>query len=247
MISLINYIKPTHDFSMFKKNLKATMKVSNISFFNLVFKDKLSVDYINLLEENKIMWEDEVDTFWATKILSLMDENNSDYFMLWEEDNYLYDSTLFDATFDKMSKSDVDFMFIQDEKWIKRAIFLHENGHAIEDDNFFFFNWGTYYAKYCRENSNDNLINGAYPVIVGGVYKKELLYKLLVDVVSSNYWKQITSGEFNHYHNNPKLPHSFEVYDDFWWPPRGNGKIEYSTIISKTQFGKELGERLIGS
>jgi hypothetical protein len=229
---------------MFKKTLKATMELSNISFFNLAFKDKLSVDYINVLEENNIMWEDEVDTFWATKILSLMNENKSDYFMLWEEDSYLYDSNLFDITFNKMRELDIDFMLIQDEKWIRRARFLNENGYAIDDDRFYYFNWGTNYAKFCRENSNDKLINGAYPVTISGVYKSHLLYKLIDDILSSAYWEKITGGNFSHYHKNPKLPHSFEVYDDFWWPPRGNGNIEYSTIINKIQFGRELGGRL---
>ena len=65
--------------------------------------------------------------------------------------------------------------------------------------------------------------------------------------LNSNYWKDITSGNFSHYHNNPKLPHSFEVYPGFWWEGKNNGygNIEYSTVISTIQFAEELGDRLI--
>jgi len=244
MISLINYIKPTDDIKMFIKTVNATMKLSNISGFNLLFKNKLSEEYVQILNENGIYWDDEIDGNWADKILWLMKETPSDYYLLWEEDCYLFNHTLFNETFSKMVDTNVDYMFIQDQKWIKRAEFLNDNGYAIEDDNFFFFNWGTYYAKYCRENSNNYLINGAYPVVVGGVYKRELLHNLLITLTSSDYWERIVNGKYNHFHQNPQLPHSFEVCDQFWWPPKGDGDVEYSVIVNKIQFGEELGGRL---
>ena len=134
-----------------------------------------------------------------------------------------------------------------DLKWIKRAKHLHSNNIAIEKDNYIYFNWGTKYAQFCRNSSSDPLVNGAYPVTVSGIYSHNLLVNLLDDILNSNYWKDITSGNFSHYHNNPKLPHSFEVYPGFWWKEKNNGygNIEYSAMVSKTQFAEELGERLI--
>ena len=244
-LGLISYIKPNHNSTICNKTIDAIMKIKDINKFNILFKDKINQDLINILDKYSISWEDQVDDFWAIKMLDLINKNKATHYMLWEEDSLIYDSQLFDKTYKKMVDTDIDFMLTLDKKWIERAKFLYDNNIAIEDKDYYYFNWGTHYAKFCRENSKNKLVNGAYPVTASGVFKKELICNLLNDLISSTYWKKITRGEFTHFHNNPKLPHSFEVYDDFWWPPRGNGNIEYSTIINKMQFGKELGGRML--
>ena len=138
-------------------------------------------------------------------------------------------------------------MLTLDKKWIERGKFLLENELAIQENEFLYFNWGTDYAKYCRESSTNSLVNGAYPVTVGSMFTKKLLVSLLNKLFDSRYWKNIISGNFEHYHRNPKLPHSFEVFPGFWWKGinDGYGHVQYTTMVSEIQFGEELGGRLI--
>ena len=247
--NIITYIKPTDDFGMFSTSLANIQKSQYLNTLIISFVEKLSDDFIEELNKYKnIIWKDNVDKYWAQEIKDLLNQNPSDYYYIWEEDSHIFDIKRLDNSFKKMVDNNIECLLTQDLKWIKRAEYLLNNDLAIEDNDFLIFNWGTYYAKYCRENSNDTLINGSYPVTVNGIFTKELLSSLLDNFMSSPHWGEITKGNFSHYHNNPKLPHSFEVYPGFWWeggPNKGCGNVEYITMVSKTQFAKELGGRLI--
>lgn len=246
--NIITYIKPTNDFGMFAKCLSNIQKSKNINKFCILFKDKLQNSFKEELNKyNNIVWEENIDSFWASKILELISLHPADYYYIWEEDSYIFNIEQFDKSFETLKLREVDCLITQDLKWIKRAEYLLSNNLALEENNFIYFNWGTYYAKYCRDNSKDKLINGAYPVTVSAIFHKELLIGLLNNLVNSNYWEEITRGNFNHYHKNPKLPHSFEVFPGFWWEGKdgGYGNIEYSAMVSKTLYAEELGNRLI--
>ncbi len=247
--NIITYIKPTSDIDMFCKTLNCIMKVKYIDKFCISFKEKLNEKYKTELNKyDNIIWNDGIDEYWATEMKRMLDKHPSDYYYIWEEDSYIFDSKSFEETFEEFVKNtEIDFMITQDNKWIERANHLLNNNFAIEDDNFIYFNWGTKSAEYCRKSSDNQLVNGAYPVTVSGIFTKELLNNLLDTLLSSEYWKDITKGNFNHFHRNPKLPHSFEVFPGFWWDGinDGYGDVEYTTIISKTLYGEELGDRLV--
>tara|TARA_Y100000593_G_scaffold90365_2_gene176627 strand:+ start:417 stop:2048 length:1632 start_codon:yes stop_codon:yes gene_type:complete len=247
--NIVAYIKPTGDFELFSKCLANIQKTKHLDKFCISFVEKLPDNFIKELNKYKnIIWKEEVDKYWAQEIRDLIEQHPSDYYFMWEEDSNIFDIDQFEKSFKILSTREVDFLLTQDLKWIERAKHLLNNNLAIEEDDFLYFNWGTHYAKYCRESSYDKLINGAYPVTVNGIFSKNLIVNLLDNLLNSTYWKEITSGNFDHFHKNPKLPHSFEVYPGFWWeggPNNGCGEVEYTTMISKTQFAEELGDRLI--
>lgn len=246
--NIVAYIKPTGDFNMFATSLTNIQKSKYLNKLIISFVEKLPDNFINELNKYKnIIWKDNIDEYWAEEIKSLIKQNPIDYYYLWEEDSHIFNINEFDNSFKIMVENNVECLLTQDLKWIKRAKHLLDNNLAIEKNNFIYFNWGTYYAKYCRETSNDNLVKGAYPVTVNGIFSKKLLLSFLDNLLTSNYWEEITKGNFNHFHNNPKLPHSFEVYPGFWWEGKNNGygNVEYLTMVSTVQFAEELGERLI--
>ncbi len=250
--NIVTYIKPSDtpgDFSMFATSLINVQKSQYLNKLIISFVDELSDNFKKELDKYKnIIWKDNVDEYWAQEIKTLINQNPSDYYYIWEEDSHIFDIKEFDNSFKSMVENSVECLITQDLKWIKRAEHLLNNEFAIDRGNHLIFNWGTYYAKYCRESSNDSLVNGAYPVTVSSIFTKKLLLSLLDNFMSSTHWVEITKGNFSHYHNNPKIPHSFEVYPGFWWeggPNRGCGEVEYITMVSKTQFAEELGERLI--
>ncbi len=248
--NIITYIKPTDNFNMFVNSLANVQKSQYLNKLIISFVEKLPNNFINELSKYKnIIWKDNIDKYWAQEIKLLIEQNPSDYYYLWEEDSHIFNIKEFDKSFKKLTENNIECLITQDIKWIKRAEYLFNNNLALEDNNFLIFNWGTNYAKYCRENSNNNLINGAYPVTISSIFTKELLLSLLDNFMSSTHWKEITKGRFSHYHNNPKLPHSFEVYPGFWWKGKNNGygNIEYVTMVSKTQYAEELGDRLINT
>jgi hypothetical protein len=225
------------------------MKIKHLDKFCISFKEKLTEDYIvELNKYDNVIWSDGIDEFWATEMQRLLNTYPADYYYIWEEDSYIFDNKSFEETFEEFVKNtEIDFMITQDNKWIERANHLLNNDFALEDDNFIYFNWGTKSAEYCRKSSGNPLVSGAYPVTVSGIFTKELLNNLLDTLLSSEYWKDITKGNFNHFHRNPKLPHSFEVFPGFWWDGinDGYGDVEYTTIISKKLYGEELGDRLV--
>lgn len=246
--NIVTYIKPTDDFEMFAKCLANIQKSIYLNKIFISFVENLSSEFIKELEKyDNIIWKDGVDKYWAVEIKTLIENNPSDYYYTWEEDSYIYNIKQFDKTFKRLVKKEINYMLTLDLKWIERANFLLNNNLAIKEDEFIYFNWGTNYAKYCRENSKNNLVKGAYPVSIGGIFSKNLLTSLLDMLIQSKYWKDITSGNFNHFHNNPKLPHSFEVFPGFWWEGKNNGygNIEYSSMVSTIQYAEELGGRLI--
>lgn len=245
---IITYIKPNHDFNIFKQSLSNIQNSKYINKIYISFVEKLNNKFINELNQYKnIIWKDQIDNFWADEILSLINKSDSQYIYNWEEDSYVYDIDQFDKTFENFIDKDVDHMLTLDKKWIERGKFLLNQNLAVQENEFLYFNWGTNYAKYCRENSTNPLVNGAYPVTVGSMFTKKLLLHMLNFLVDSNYWKNIIKGNFTHFHQNPHLPHSFEVFPGFWWPEKNNGygDITYSTMVSTIQYAKELGGRLV--
>tara|TARA_R110000851_G_scaffold183777_5_gene333157 strand:- start:610 stop:1377 length:768 start_codon:yes stop_codon:yes gene_type:complete len=247
--NIVTYIKPNHDFEMFATSLANIQQTKYLNKFCICFVKKLSNKFINELNKyENIIWKDNVNNYWAIEMKKMIDENNSKYYFIWEEDSHIYDITQFEKTYESLISNDIDFMLTQDKKWISRAEHLLQNNLAIQENEFLYFNWGTNYAKFCRETSDNVLVNGAYPVTVNGIFSKSLLTSLLDMLLESKYWKNITAGNFNHFHQNPKLPHSFEVFPGFWWKGKNNGygnNLEYKTMISTIQFAKELGGRLI--
>lgn len=246
--NIITYIKPNHNFEMFSTSLTNVQKSKHLNKLIISFVEKLPSEYVEELNKyENITWKDEVNNYWAQEIKEMIYNNPSNYYYLWEEDSHIFDIKGLDNSFQKMIEEDISCLITQDLKWIKRAKHLLDNNLAIKDKDFMFFNWGTHYAKYCRETSNDTLVNGAYPVTISSIFSKELLLSLINDFISSTHWEEITKGNFSHFHNNPKLPHSFEVYPGFWWEGKNNGygNIEYSTMVSTIQFAEELGGRLI--
>jgi len=246
--NIVTYIKPTDDFNMFASSLANVQKSQYLDKLIISFVEKLPDNFKNELSKYKnIIWKDNRDKYWAEEIKLLIDQNPSDYYYIWEEDSHIFDIKEFDNSFKSMVENSVECLITQDLKWIKRAEHLLNNKFAIGRGNHLIFNWGTYYAKYCRESSNDSLVNGAYPVTVSSIFTKELLLSLLDNFMSSTHWVEITKGNFSHYHNNPKLPHSFEVFPGFWWKGKNNGygNLEYTTMVSTIQFAEELGDRLI--
>ena len=246
--NIVTYIKPNHSFEMFARSLANIQQTKYLDKFCICFVKKLSKEFTNELNKyDNIIWKDNVDNFWATEMKTMIEQNNSKYYFIWEEDSHIYDINQFERSYELLASNDVDFMLTQDLKWIQRAKHLQEHDLAIQQDEFLFFNWGTNYAKFCRESSSDSLVNGAYPVTVNGIFSKKLLVSLLDKLLTSDYWRNITAGHFDHFHRNPKLPHSFEVFPGFWWKGKNDGygdNIEYSTMISTIQFAEELGGRL---
>lgn len=245
---IITYIKPNHNFDVFKQSLSNIQNSKYINKIYISFVEKLNNKFINELDQYKnIIWKDQINNFWADEIVSLINESDSKYIYNWEEDSYVYDVNQFDKTFESFVDKEVDHMLVLDKKWIERGKFMLSRNLAIQENEFIYFNWGTRYAKYCRENSTNPLVNGAYPVGLGTMFTKKLLLSMLNFLIDSNYWKDITKGNFNHFHQNPNLPHSFEVFPGFWWPGKNNGygDITYSTMVSTTQHAEELGDRLI--
>jgi hypothetical protein len=248
--NIITYIKPTDNFNMFVNSLANVQKSQYLNKLIISFVDELSNDFKKELDKyENITWKDNVDEYWAQEIKLLIEQNPSDYYYLWEEDSHIFNIKEFDNSFKTMVENDIECLITQDLKWIKRAEHLLNNNLAIEKNNFLIFNWGTHYAKYCRESSSNGLVNGAYPVTISSIFTKELLLSLLNNFMSSPHWGEIIKGNFTHYHNNPKLPHSFEVFPGFWWEGKNNGygNIEYSTMVSTIQFAEELGDRLINT
>jgi hypothetical protein len=246
--NIISYIKPTDDFKMFATSLANVQRSQYLNKLIILFVEKLPSNFINEIKKYKnIIWKDNVDKYWAQEIKLLIEQNPSDYYYLWEEDSYIFNIKEFDNSFKMMVENNIECLITQDLKWIKRAEHLLNNNLAIEKNNFLIFNWGTYYAKFCRESSSNRLVNGAYPVTIPSIFAKELLLSLLNNFMSSPHWEEIIKGNFTHYHNNPKLPHSFEVYPGFWWEGKNNGygNVEYITMVSKIQYAEELGGRLI--
>ena len=246
--NVVTYIKPTNDFDMFATSLANIQKSQYLDKFCISFVEKLPKNFIKEINKyENIIWKDNVDNYWAQQMKNMMEQNPSDYYFIWEEDSHIFNIKQFDKSIEKLEEKKVDFLLTQDLKWIERAKHLLNNNLAIKENEFLYFNWGTFYAKYCRETSSNSLVNGAYPVTVNGVFSKKLLISLLNNLLTSKYWEEIIKGNFTHFHNNPKLPHSFEVYPGFWWEGKnkGYGNIEYSTVISTIQFAEELGDRLI--
>ena len=245
---IVTYIKPNHSLDTFSKCMG---KIQNSKYLNkcyIHFVNKLDDSFKNILNSfDNVVWKDGVDNNWATEIKNMIySECKSKSVYLWEEDSHVYDVDQFDKTFENFTKKGLDHMLTLDKKWIERGEFLLGKQLAIQDDEFLYFNWGTDYAKYCRENSNNPLVKGAYPVTVGSMFSKRLLISLLNKLFESKYWTDITSGNYSHFHRNPKLPHSFEVFSGFWWEGvnEGNGNVQYTTMVSTHQLGEELGGRL---
>jgi hypothetical protein len=246
--NIVTYIKPTNDFPMFATSLANIQKSKYLNKFCILFVEKLPKNFKNELNKyTNIIWKDNIDKYWAQEMKSMIDNNPSDYYFIWEEDSHIFDINQFDRSVKELMDKEVDFLLTQDLKWIERANHLLKNNLAIKEKEFLYFNWGTYYAKYCRETSTNPLVNGAYPVTVNGIFSKNLLISLLDKLLTSDYWDEITKGNFTHFHNNPKLPHSFEVFPGFWWKGKNNGygNLEYTTMVSTIQFAEELGDRLI--
>ena len=248
MAIVITYIKPTHNLDVFSTCLENAQKSKHLDKFLISFKEKLSVDFIDELNKyDNIVWKDDVDNFWASEMRDLISHNPSDYYYIWEEDSHIFDIEQFDKTYEKFIDTDVDFLFTQDLKWIKRSEHLLNSNLVLDEGDFRFFYWGARYAEHCRKTSTDSLVNGAYPVTVAGIFRAKLIIELLDTFLNSNHWKEITSGNFSHFHNNPKLPHSFEVFPEFWWEEKGGlGNLEYKAMVCKKQYAEELGGRLVG-
>ena len=245
---IITYIKPSHDMKMFSESLANVQKSKYLNKVYISFVNKIDTEFCGILNEYKnVVWQDNVDNYWASEINDVMDyKSNANYIYTWEEDSNIFDIDQFDKTFENFAKKGIDHMLTLDKKWIERGKFLLGNQLAIQEGEFLYFNWGTDYAKYCRENSTNPLVKGAYPVTVGSMFSSTLLKILLNKLFKSEYWENITAGNFNHFHRNPKLPHSFEVFPGFWWEGvnDGNGNIQYTTMVSTIQFAEELGGRL---
>ena len=249
MLTAVSYIKPTHDFETFKKCFEPTKDLP-IDNFIINFKDKLKDNYKTYLtSQSRLIWKDDVNEFWIKKILQILDakcakyqnKTLATYIFLWEEDTYIYDSKEFIKTFNLMKDLDIDFMGISDKKWIEREKFLYKNNLAYYLNNCYISNWGSKYAQYCRENSSNPLIKGAYPITLPGIFNIKFLYKILKRVLDSMYWKRITSGVYESIHENPITPHSLEVCPIWWWNKKEYNPIEYSMIVSKNQFGYGIG------
>lgn len=246
--NIVTYIKPNHDFDIFSRSLARIQKSKHLDKIYISFVKELSNEFKNELNRyDNIIWKDGVDEYWASEMKRLIDTSTSSYYYIWEEDSDIYDIEEFDSSYEYLISKGIDFLVTQDLKWIKRAEHLLENNLAIKDGKFIYFNWGTQYAKFCRESTPDRLINCAYPVTVNGIFSKNLIVSLLDYLIKSEYWEKITKGDFNHYHHNPKLPHSFEVFPGFWWEGinDGYGNVEYITTVSTKQYGRELGDRLV--
>jgi hypothetical protein len=248
--NIVTYIKPNHSFEMFATSLANVQQTKYLNKFCICFVKKIQDEFIDELNKyDNIIWKDNIDNYWADEMKLMIKQNPSEYYFIWEEDSHIYDINQFEKTFKFLSEKNIDFMLTQDLKWIERAKHLLNHKLAIQDNEFLYFNWGTNYAKFCRESSSNTLVNGAYPVTVNGIFSKQLLTLLLDMLLKSNYWKNITAGKFDHFHQNPKLPHSFEVFPGFWWEGKNNGygNIEYSTMVSTIQFAEELGGRLVNT
>ena len=247
--SIVTYINPApEEFDMFKKSLDSVMSIKYLDRVCISFVQKLDKKHIKELNKyDNLVWRDGMDYFWAEEMIRLIEENDSEYYFIWEEDTNIFDAEQFEKAFEKMVKNKIEFLLTQDLKWIKRAQYLLENGLAVQKGDYIYFNWGTEYAKYCRKMSDDKLVNGAYPVTVNGVFTKDLLLSLLKNLTSSDYWERITKGNYSHFHHNPRLPHSFEVYPGFWWEGKYDeyGEVAFQTMIGEKQFAEELGERLV--
>ena len=157
--NIITYIKPTDNFNMFANSLANVQKSQHLNKLIISFVEKLPNDFINELNKYKnIIWKDNIDKYWAQEIKLLIEQNPSDYYYLWEEDSHIFDIKEFDNSFKTMVQNDVECLITQDLKWIKRAEHLQNNWLAVEKDNYLIFNWGTHYAKYCRETSTNPLV-----------------------------------------------------------------------------------------
>jgi hypothetical protein len=246
--NIVTYIKPNHDFEMFSSSLASIQKTKYLHKLCICFVNKIPNQFIEELNKyNNIIWKDNVDNYWASEMMEMVKQNDSEYYFIWEEDSHIYNIDQFEKTYEAFLCKNCDFMLTQDLKWIERAKHLLSRNLAIQENEFLYFNWGTDYAKFCRESSSDVLVKGAYPVTVNGVFSKQLITSLLNMLLESNYWKDITSGKYHNHHQNPKLPHSFEVFPGFWWEGKneGYGNVEYTTIVSTIQYAEELGGRLI--
>jgi hypothetical protein len=247
LATVITYIKPSHNLDTFTACLQNAQKSKYLDKFFISFKEKISEEFINQLNKyDNVFWKDEVDNFWATEIKKMILENPDEYYYLWEEDSHIFDIAQFDTTYEKFISTDVDFLFTQDLKWIKRSEHLLDANLVLDEGDFRFFYWGARYAEHCRKTSTDSLVNGAYPVTIAGIFRAKLIVELLDTFMNSKHWKEITSGNFTHFHHNPQLPHSFEVFPEFWWEDKGgSGNLEYKAMVCKKQFAEELGERLV--
>ena len=178
--NIISYIKPTPNFEMFASSLTKIQKSKYLNKIIISFVVKLTDDFVNELNKyNNIIWKDEVDNYWASEMKQLMNKNDAKYFYTWEEDSDIYNIEQFDKSYENMINKNIDYLLTLDTKWIERAQFLENKKIARRDNGFIYFRWGTYTAKFCREHSSIKTINGAYPVSIGGVFKKELLHSLL--------------------------------------------------------------------
>lgn len=245
--NIVTYIKPNHDVHTFTRNLKKALELKHLDKMYISFKEKLSTDFKEqLVKHDNIIWKDNVDNYWATEMRDIISQNPSKYYYIWEEDSHIFNVSKFDKAYEKLLSTDVDFLFTQDLKWIKRSQHLADANLVLNDNNFTFFYWGSRYAEHCRKTSTDPMVKGAYPVTLAGIFTSSLLIELLDKFLQSSHWKEITSGNFSHFHDNPKLPHSFEVFPEFWWEDKGGpGTLEYKAMICNEQFAEEVGERLV--
>ena len=149
--NIVTYIKPNHSFEMFARSLANIQQTKYLDKFCICFVKKLSKEFTDELDKyDNIIWKDNVDNFWATEMKMMIEQNNSKYYFIWEEDSHIYDINQFERSYELLASNDVDFMLTQDLKWIQRAKHLQEHDLAIQQDEFLFFNWGTNYAKFCR-------------------------------------------------------------------------------------------------
>ena len=121
--NIVTYIKPNHDFEMFATSLANIQQTKYLNKFCICFVKKLSNKFINELNKyENIIWKDNVNNYWAIEMKKMIDENNSKYYFIWEEDSHIYDITQFEKTYESLISNDIDFMLTQDKKWILMKI-----------------------------------------------------------------------------------------------------------------------------
>jgi len=255
-LEIINYIKPNYNLETIEDGFSALNKLKIFSAKRLNFREKLEPNMKKLLSKYNIEYISGVENFWAEEILNMINCSSATHFYFWEEDTRIIEPEKFKNHFETMLNINADVAIVLDKKWSLRGHHLWINGLMQTDNNFFFGSWGSLAAKFCRETSTNPMINSAYPLTLGAIYKRRFLIYILTRIINSKYWQNIVTSKSTMIHENPYLPHSVEVCPLWWWPGVANWNnhiendelvipLNYQTIISVNHHSEEIGTRLI--
>ncbi len=236
-LTLVGYTLPSIDDNLMLQHLNSYTKYmwDNVQT-KIFFKNKISNNISDKLNEYDIKYEEEVNRYWIPTIIDMLEDIDTKYVEIFLEDKVMIDVDHFEYSFNVLNENNLDYLpSCYFNYWNKLTKWMSEYQEVNSAGGFSLMRWGTEQAKISRDYVFKNQIPGLngdpFPISTSGVYKKSFLLKTLKTIINSEYWDIVSKSgpnAFSDWAKNPYLPHSHEV----WWKHNMDRvDLEYTILV----------------